>query len=70
MEELLTTAEAARELGVAQRTVRGYLARGLLPVARRVNARLILVRRADVERLKAAPPRPGPTHGPGRTPDG
>ena len=61
MDDFLTTAEAAELLGVAHRTVRGYITRGLLPTARRVNNRLILVRRADVERLKAAPPRSGPS---------
>jgi len=60
VDDLLSTREAAQLLGVAPRTVRGYLARGLLPVARRVNARLVLVRRADVARLGAHPPRPGP----------
>jgi excisionase family DNA binding protein len=64
MDELLTTAEAAALLGVAHRTVRGYLTMGLLPVARRVNNRLILVRRAEVERLKASPPRSGPSKAP------
>ena len=52
MDELLTTEEAARLLGKAHRTVRGYITRGLLPVARKPNARLVLVSRADVERLK------------------
>ncbi len=52
MDELLTTEEAARLLGKAHRTVRGYITRGLLPVARKPNARLVLVSRAEVERLK------------------
>ena len=59
MDDLLTTAEAARLLGKSQRTVRGYIERGLLPVARRINPRLVLVRRADVARIGAAPPRSG-----------
>jgi excisionase family DNA binding protein len=67
MDDLLTTDEAARLLGKAPRTVRGYIERGLLPVARRVNPRLVLVRRADVERLGAAPPRSGPRRVPDTT---
>ena len=66
MDELITTAEAARLLGRNPRTVRGYIERGLLPVARQINPRLLLVRRADVERLVANPPRPGIRTGRGR----
>ena len=33
---------------------------GILPVARRLSARLVLVKRADVERIRDDPPRPGP----------
>ena len=38
MDDLLATAEAAHLLGKSQRTVRGYIERGPLPVARRINA--------------------------------
>jgi len=66
---LLMPKQAAAILGVNHRTVRGYVQRGLLPVAERINARLIRVARADVDRLKANPPRPGPipTNPPART---
>jgi len=60
MDEVMTTREAAAYLGVGHSTVRGYVRRGLLPVARRINARLSLVSRADVERIEAQPPRSGP----------
>lgn len=64
MDDLLTTGEVARLLGKAPRTIRGYIAAGRLPVARRVNPRLVLVRRGDVERLRVSsppPPSPPPT---------
>ena len=60
MDDLLTTEEAARLLGKAHRTVRGYISRGILPVARKPNARLVLVNRADVERLSGNLPTLGP----------
>ncbi len=56
MDDLLTTREAARLLGKAPRTIRGYITSGRLPVARQVNPRLVLVRRGDVERLRTPPP--------------
>lgn len=66
MEDTMTTSQAAKLLGVSDSTVRGYVRRKVLPVARRVNARLLLVARADVERLKANPPRSGPVPRPKR----
>lgn len=60
MDELLTTAEAARLMGKPHSTVRGYVRRDILAVARRPSPRLTLVRRSDVERLIANPPKPGP----------
>jgi len=59
METLLTTGEAAKILGVSHSTVRGYIRRGVLPVARRVTNRLLLVDRTEVERIKANPPQVG-----------
>lgn len=56
MGELLTSDEAARLLGKAHRTVRGYITRGQLPIARRVNARFHLVSRAEVARWPRPPP--------------
>lgn len=67
MDELLTTEEAARLLGKAHRTVRGYITRGLLPVARKPNARLVLVSRAEVERLKRNLSLLGPKRAPADT---
>ncbi|MDQ4112033.1 MAG: helix-turn-helix domain-containing protein [Actinomycetota bacterium] len=43
-------AEAAQVLGVTDRTIRNYIARGRLP-AYRVGDRLVRVMRADVEAL-------------------
>lgn len=43
-------AEAAQVLGVTDRTIRNYIARGSLP-AYRVGDRLVRVMRADVEAL-------------------
>lgn len=59
MEDLLTTAQAAALLGKPHRTVGGYIARGELPIARRVTDRLFLVHRADVEKLAANLPQRG-----------
>lgn len=63
MDELLTTKQAAELLGKDHRTVRGYVARGVLPIARRVTDRTFLVSRADVEWIKAHPPKSGPVPG-------
>lgn len=60
MDEVLTTHEAADLMGKAHSTVRGYVRRDLLPVARRPTDRLTLVWRSDVEKLIANPPKPGP----------
>ncbi len=67
MDDLLTTEEAAKLLGKAHRTVRGYISRGMLPIARKPNARLVLVSRAEVERLKDALSTIGPKRKPSET---
>lgn len=59
MSDLITAGEAARLLGVKAQTINSYARRGLLPVAERLTPRLSRYRRADVEALKANPPRPG-----------
>lgn len=55
MTDLITTGEAARLLGVRPGTVRSYIARGYLTPAK--YGRDWLIRRAQVEALKADPPR-------------
>jgi len=65
--ELLTTAEAARLLGKAHRTVRGYITPGQLPIVRRVNGRRNLdhaaycQRHISVAKGVAYADRPSPT---------
>lgn len=62
MEELITTAEAAKILGVNDSRVRQMIRAGELP-ARRMEARgqfYYLLSRADVEELARRPRRPGP----------
>ena len=56
----MTTKEAAAYLGMDHRTVRGWIQRGILPIARRITPRLTLVSRTEIEKLKATPPRSGP----------
>lgn len=55
--KLLTTAQAAAQLGVSPSTVRGYVERGLLTPAERIGTRLNLFAAADVatvpEKVKA-----------------
>lgn len=43
--------EAAEYLGVTDRTVRNYVARGLLPAHRVTGSRLIRIDRADLDAL-------------------
>lgn len=47
----LTQAEVAEHLGVTDRTVRNYIARGVLPASRIRGSRQIRVRLDDVEAL-------------------
>lgn len=54
MPDELTTAEAAAALGLTTRSVRRLIDDGILP-ARRVGARLLLIRRADLARAKDRP---------------
>lgn len=64
---MITQAEAARILGVSRARVGQMIDTGLLPaVERPVLTRF--VQRADVERLKATPRRPGYPRGRPRTP--
>lgn len=47
----LTQAEAAEYLGVTDRTIRNYIARGTLKAARVKGSRLIRIRRSDLDAL-------------------
>lgn len=55
-DEWLTQAEAAKYLRVTDRTVRGYIARGILPASRVRGSRLIRIRRSDLDALLAPIP--------------
>ena len=58
--DLLTVAEAARELGLTARAVLNRIERGELK-AERVHARLWLIPRSEVERLRGTGKfKPGP----------
>ena len=50
MDDLLTTAEAARELGINDSRVRHYVREGRLPGERK--GRDVLIRRADLAALR------------------
>ena len=58
-ERWLTEADAAEQLKVTPRTVRSYIARGLLPASRIRGSRLIRIRQSDVDAML----RPIPTSG-------
>jgi excisionase family DNA binding protein len=58
----LSQAEAAEYLGVTDRTVRNYIARGALPGHRVRGSRLVRIDRKDLDALL----RPIPTAGGGR----
>ncbi|CAJ1505696.1 helix-turn-helix domain-containing protein [[Mycobacterium] burgundiense] len=47
-ESLLTLQQAAAYLSITDRTVRNYVARGLIP-AQRVGPKLLRIRQADLE---------------------
>lgn len=51
-EELLTTTEAARELGLSASSVRTQMQRGILRVER-LDARTVLIPRSEIERYRA-----------------
>lgn len=58
----LSKPQAARYLGVTERTVRNYIARGELSAARIQGSHLIRIRRSDLDALL----RPIPSAGGGR----
>ncbi len=47
----LSKAEAAEHIGVAERTIRKYIADGVLPARRIQGSRLIRINRQDLENL-------------------
>lgn len=47
----LSQADAGQYLGVTDRTVRNYIARGVLPGHRVKGSRLVRVRQTDLDRL-------------------
>ncbi|MEI2713400.1 MAG: helix-turn-helix domain-containing protein [Nocardioides sp.] len=47
----LSQAEAADYIGVTDRTIRNYIARGLLPARRVRGSRLIKIDRADLDNM-------------------
>lgn len=53
-DELLTTADAARLLGITPATVRVHADHGRLPVAVRTQGQMRLFRREDVENFRRA----------------
>lgn len=55
----LSQQEAAEYLGVTDRSVRNYVARGVLPASRVRGSRLVRIDRSDLDRLLA----PIPTQG-------
>ena len=57
----LNQSESAKYLGVTDRTIRNYVARGVLPARRVRGSRLIRIDRADLDALL----RPIPTAGGG-----
>jgi excisionase family DNA binding protein len=46
-----TQAEAAEQLSVEVRTIRGYIARGLLPASRIRGSRLVRIRQSDIDAM-------------------
>ena len=57
MDELITTIQAAEELGISQRRVNALISEGLLP-AKRFGARILLIQRADLDLVRNRP-KPG-----------
>lgn len=55
--------EAAHYLGVSERTIRNYIARGDLPGHRVKGSRLVRIRRADLDALLRPIPTGGAAHG-------
>jgi hypothetical protein len=58
-EERITAAEAQKLLGISNRTMARLLKESLLWELDPLDKRVKMVRRADVERLKAASTKPG-----------
>ena len=56
---MLTQTEAADWLGVTERTIRSYVARGLLKAYRVQGSRLVRIRRDDLEGLLTPIPTTG-----------
>lgn len=57
--KLITTAEAAKRLGVSQNMVQKWIKSGTLP-ATKVTSRMWLVDPRDLERMKERDTKPGP----------
>lgn len=55
----LNQAEAAEHIGVTSRTIREYIARGLLPASRVRGSRLVRIRRDDLEAMLCPIPTTG-----------
>jgi excisionase family DNA binding protein len=55
-------ADSAEYLGVTERTIRNYIARGLLPASRVHGSRLVRIRKSDLDAML----RPIPTAGGGQ----
>lgn len=50
-EGFLTQSQAAEYIGVTDRTIRAYIARGTLPARRIKGSRLVRIRRSDLDEL-------------------
>lgn len=59
MTHWLNQAQAAEYLGVTDRTIRAYIARGVLPASRIKGSRLIRIKASDLENLMRPIPSAG-----------
>ncbi len=57
--DLLSPAESAEYIGVSTRTIRNYIARGVLPASRPKGSRLVRIRRSDLDALMRPIPSAG-----------
>jgi excisionase family DNA binding protein len=55
----LSQAEAAEQIGVTDRTIRNYIARGLLPAHRVRGSRVLRIRQVDLDALLVRIPTTG-----------